>query len=407
MSRKGFARLGSLAVLVVFFGIGILFFNLPGVSGSKVMAFSSGPPLSVTNAPGEGNCTACHSDFPINSGGGGVAFSNVPETYTPGQSYEISVTTTQSNTIAFGFQMTALGPDGSVAGSFTLPKQTPNQLQIAIGQIEGHPRDYVMHTEFGLSGSGSRTWTFTWNAPSTDIGDVNFYVASNAADGDGSSSGDFIYTGTDIALSPSSVANSAKYDFDGDSKADVAIFRPGPGEWWLLRSSDGGNNAYQFGSSTDTVVTGDYTGDGKYDFAFWRPSTGEWFVLRSEDSTFSASRLEPPATFPRRAILTAMERQMPRFTGLRREFGLSCDLRTGRSMWFPLARRATSRLSGTMTTMERTTSRSTVRRTTSSGSTVRRRVFSSISLERRETSRLRPTLPETERRTRDSGAIDR
>ncbi|MEZ5308854.1 MAG: hypothetical protein R2684_17045 [Pyrinomonadaceae bacterium] len=81
-------------------------------------------------------------------------------------------------------------------------------------------------------------------------------------------------------------SSSTRFDFDGDHKADVAIFRPGPGEWWLLRSSDGGNNAYQFGSSTDTVVTGDYTGDGKYDFAFWRPSTGEWFVLRSEDSTF-------------------------------------------------------------------------------------------------------------------------
>jgi hypothetical protein len=34
------------------------------------------------------------------------------------------------------------------------------------------------------------------------------------------------------------------FDFDGDDKTDVSIFRPGPGEWRYLRSSDGGNNAF-------------------------------------------------------------------------------------------------------------------------------------------------------------------
>ncbi|MEZ5424677.1 MAG: VCBS repeat-containing protein [Pyrinomonadaceae bacterium] len=78
----------------------------------------------------------------------------------------------------------------------------------------------------------------------------------------------------------------AQFDFDGDCFADLSIFRPGPGEWWYLRSSDGGNNAFQFGSGTDTPVPADYTGDGIADIAFWRPSTGEWFILRSEDSSF-------------------------------------------------------------------------------------------------------------------------
>ncbi|MEZ5429247.1 MAG: hypothetical protein R2747_23570 [Pyrinomonadaceae bacterium] len=76
------------------------------------------------------------------------------------------------------------------------------------------------------------------------------------------------------------------FDYDGDGKTDVSIFRPGPGEWWYLRSSDGGNRAFQFGSSTDKLVPADFTGDGSTDIAFWRESTGEWFVLRSEDSSF-------------------------------------------------------------------------------------------------------------------------
>ena len=76
------------------------------------------------------------------------------------------------------------------------------------------------------------------------------------------------------------------FDFDGDGKTDLSIFRPAPGEWWYLKSSDGGNGAVQFGSSTDKIVPADYTGDGKTDIALFRPSTNEWFILRSEDGSF-------------------------------------------------------------------------------------------------------------------------
>lgn len=85
---------------------------------------------------------------------------------------------------------------------------------------------------------------------------------------------------------------AAPFDFDGDGKTDVSVFRPtggtGGGEWWYLQSSDGAGRAFAFGASTDTPVPADYTGDGKTDIAFWRPSTGEWYVIRSEDNTFFA-----------------------------------------------------------------------------------------------------------------------
>ncbi len=83
------------------------------------------------------------------------------------------------------------------------------------------------------------------------------------------------------------VANpSAPYDFDGDGKTDIAIFRPGVAEWWINRSSNGTTFAAQFGATTDKLAPGDYTGDGKADIAIWRPSSGEWFILRSEDSSY-------------------------------------------------------------------------------------------------------------------------
>ncbi|MBP6004102.1 MAG: hypothetical protein KA746_11760 [Pyrinomonadaceae bacterium] len=78
------------------------------------------------------------------------------------------------------------------------------------------------------------------------------------------------------------------FDFDGDIKTDISIFRPGPGEWWYLKSSTGGNAAAQFGSSSDNLTPADYTGDGKTDIAFFRPSTGFWYVLRSDDFSFYA-----------------------------------------------------------------------------------------------------------------------
>ncbi len=78
------------------------------------------------------------------------------------------------------------------------------------------------------------------------------------------------------------------FDFDGDGKTDIAIFRPAPtgGEWWWQRSSDNQVPATPFGLATDVIAPGDFTGDGKLDITVWRPSTGFWYILRSEDNSF-------------------------------------------------------------------------------------------------------------------------
>ena len=89
-------------------------------------------------------------------------------------------------------------------------------------------------------------------------------------------------------LSEQAAISRPPFDYDGDGKTDISIFRPAQGEWWYLRSSNGSNFAAQFGSATDKIVPADYTGDGKTDFAFFRPSSGQWFILRSEDFSFFA-----------------------------------------------------------------------------------------------------------------------
>jgi hypothetical protein len=76
------------------------------------------------------------------------------------------------------------------------------------------------------------------------------------------------------------------FDFDGDGKTDIGIFRPSDGSWWYSRSTDNQVRIYSFGLGTDIITPGDFTGDGKTDISIFRPSTGEWFIQRSEDNSF-------------------------------------------------------------------------------------------------------------------------
>ena len=68
-----------------------------------------------TGAPGEANCTACHSDFQVNRGPGNVSITGVPANYLPNQNHSITVTTTQSDAVIFGFQLTAIDSTGATA----------------------------------------------------------------------------------------------------------------------------------------------------------------------------------------------------------------------------------------------------------------------------------------------------
>ena len=74
-------------------------------------------------------------------------------------------------------------------------------------------------------------------------------------------------------------------DYDGDGKTDIAVWRPGDGNWYIRRSSDGAIAVTQWGSGAvnDVPVPGDYDGDGKTDIAVWRPGDGNWYILRSSD----------------------------------------------------------------------------------------------------------------------------
>jgi len=98
-------------------------------------------------------------------------------------------------------------------------------------------------------------------------------------------------------------ARRAPFDFDGDGKTDIGIFRPSDGSWWYSRSSDNAFRVFAFGTADDIITPGDFTGDGKTDIGVFRPASGEWVIQRSEDQTYfsfpfgSSGDIPSPADF--------------------------------------------------------------------------------------------------------------
>ncbi len=72
--------------------------------------------------------------------------------------------------------------------------------------------------------------------------------------------------------------NRTKFDYDGDGRADISVFRPNGGAWYLQQSS-AGFTGVNFGQNGDKIVPADYDGDGKTDLAVYR--NGVWYLNRS------------------------------------------------------------------------------------------------------------------------------
>jgi uncharacterized delta-60 repeat protein len=71
------------------------------------------------------------------------------------------------------------------------------------------------------------------------------------------------------------------FDYDGDGKADVSVFRPSENKWYILQSSNAQTVQTVFAVPGDVPVPADYDGDGKTDVAVFRPANGDWWYLSS------------------------------------------------------------------------------------------------------------------------------
>jgi hypothetical protein len=67
-------------------------------------------------------------------------------------------------------------------------------------------------------------------------------------------------------------------DYDRDGRAEIAVYRPSDGIWYRLNAQTGVFAATQWGAPGDLPVPADYNGDRSADLAVYRPSNGIWFI---------------------------------------------------------------------------------------------------------------------------------
>lgn len=153
--------------------------------------FSSAPPSGYTGVNGS-TCANCHGGFPTNIAGGGVVVTGLPTgSYVPGQSYPISVTVNHSasDRARWGFALAAKNALGQAAGTFT----TTNPNTTLIGSTEiGHNSAVVTSPSSSYTYTGM-SWTAPLNPSANDL-NLKFYSVGVAANSNGGSSGDYVYS---------------------------------------------------------------------------------------------------------------------------------------------------------------------------------------------------------------------
>lgn len=205
------------------------------------LTYSGGAPAGfagdISGSSGPQTCAVCHATNALNSGSGSVSI-QAPGSFAPGETVQITVSVDNQTTPASegsrrqGFEAAVKDPaTGEHVG--TLQIVDAADTHFAQGNTS-----YVTHTS---GGTAQTSWTFAWTAPASGVPTaVRIYAAGNAADGNGSSSGDHIYTATaDLVLSSVTTAeppDAVPFDLGapmpnpfrgGRARLDLVLDEPG------------------------------------------------------------------------------------------------------------------------------------------------------------------------------------
>ena len=189
-----------LPITIIALTFGMLSFRISDLSGFQAAPLNAnGPSGGQSGAPGEQNCTSCHSGATLD----GASENQLIITndlglgitqYTPGTTYTVNLSMA-SNPAKKGFQVTALNAANTMAGNFLAGANT----QLKTATITGGQRKYATHKNTSNT-SATQTWNWTWQAPATEQGAVTFYVATNKANNNNNDNGDVIYLSQHVFL---------------------------------------------------------------------------------------------------------------------------------------------------------------------------------------------------------------
>jgi Secretion system C-terminal sorting domain len=247
-----------------------------------------------TGSPGELNCTDCHDTNALNSGGGSVTLTSTNMTnwvYDPGITYHMIATVSRATDTLFGVCVEALFPSGNNAGTLVITSATTTQIKTKT--VNGVSRRSVVHKQ-DVTGLDSFAFTFDWTAPATNSGDVTFYFAGNAANGDGEESGDYIYIDSKIcAFNLSNKINSF------EDKKNMSVFPMPIQDHFTMNynlNSTGIVNIklYSITGELVSVLTSKVMSSGTHSEKFYLPtvlSPGNYILSVESDSEINSRKI--------------------------------------------------------------------------------------------------------------------
>ena len=154
--------------------------------------YAEGAPPGFAGGFGEQSCHGCHFEADVNQKPGSLTLTGLPERFTPGERYTLTVSLTRPGLKLAGFQLSTRLESGAQAGTLAAPPNSAGRVGIdAQGGIQ-----YASQRRPGATPSAPDTaqWTVLWQAPAAPAQAVQVHVAANAADHDESARGDYVYT---------------------------------------------------------------------------------------------------------------------------------------------------------------------------------------------------------------------
>jgi hypothetical protein len=196
----------------------ILFIGLSSFIVVNTYKTSGGHP-SATGAPGEKTCadatTGCHSNAAIVKDTTNVVntfiFSSIDSSYTPNQTYNITLNAQKSAIAKFGFEIVALTKSTNAnAGTWVITDA--NRTHTLVGSAPFSSRKYVTHSSNGTPAvsSGLGQWTFNWKAPSSNMGKITFYYATSCTNNNGANTGEQLFL-SNFEIHPSAPASIGQF----------------------------------------------------------------------------------------------------------------------------------------------------------------------------------------------------
>jgi hypothetical protein len=145
----------------------------------------------VTGGFGEPTCQYCHFEAQLDAGSGKLTIDGVPDAYAAGATYTITLTLVHPGVVAAGFEIAArFEKSGAQAGMLAPEPDQTDRIEVTTETDV----QYAHHLRAGTTPVATDTarWRLLWTAP-PDAGRIVFHAVGNAANGDDSPLGDFVY----------------------------------------------------------------------------------------------------------------------------------------------------------------------------------------------------------------------